>query len=138
MNPLTRLIEHHRIHELRVFHTTIHIPVIKRFENLPEHISLCQQILHVLRSSDPFSMAELLYAALSFREEYLYPPAFPSTLFIKDLFYQWIVATITSSHEIPHIKAKLLWTIFSQLQYQTNRTIPLKKKETLCGILQIL
>jgi hypothetical protein len=149
-NPLHVLIQHHRLRDFQVIHCDPPIPVIRRCENLPETVSLCRQIFRVLKHTEPFSTTDLLFAAFSFREEYPHPPSFLSIEYIKDLFYHWIVATLTytkrqeqqdSHHEqeqesfnkqkrpneqeilqkqVHSLRTKLMWTILLSL-YQCHK-----------------
>ncbi len=115
MNPLLTLVQHHRLHNLHVFHCTPKMPVVRRQENIPEMTSLCHQILRVLRHDQPFSQTDLYIAALSFREEYAKPPKLFSLEHVKDIFYHWIVAQLTQRNT-QSIRIKLLWIIIILLK----------------------
>ncbi len=94
MDPIRNLIHHHAIHSLRVCHTKFKMPTLRRFDKLPEDISLCLHILAVLQQEERLTRVEMYEAAIAFRQEYDKPPL-PFTIeYIKDVFYHWILAHI--------------------------------------------
>lgn len=111
MDPLRNLIDHHAIHSLRVCHTNPKMPILRRFDKLPEIISLCLHILAVLPQH--LTREEWYEAALAFRHEYDKPPLPFSIKYIKDVFYHWILAHIPQPNpkKQRYLHAKLLWII---------------------------
>ncbi len=115
MDSLLTLIQHHRIHDFTVQHGRYKIPVIRRFDNFPEIISLCLQIRAVLHQKECFPITVLLLGIIAFREEYNHPPLPFSIDYIKDTFYHWLVAKLQTPSKERYYRCKLTWIIFLTL-----------------------